>query len=115
MPFTFLRTPRHLFAVALCLCLIAVGTWLLNPFAALLLALPVNCWMLASIGETRPASRAWLAAIGLVPAVIVAVAYMSQLSMGPLSSRALIASHCTNAFGPAAQKPTAKSCRPFSE
>ena len=39
---------------------------------------------------------------------------LDQLSIAPLSADGNVSSHCTNAFGPAAQKPTAKSCRPCS-
>jgi hypothetical protein len=71
-------------ATALALSVVAVVLWFLNPFAALLFALPLHCWMLAALADIRPATRAWLVAIGLLPAVVVAAVYMRELLVGPL-------------------------------
>jgi hypothetical protein len=71
-------------ATALGLCAVAVATWFLNPLAALLFALPLNCWMLAVLSGARPATRAWLVALGLLPVALVAGTYMHELSLGPL-------------------------------
>ena len=64
----------------------AVVAWLLNPFAALLLVLPLHCWMLAAITDVRPLTRAWLVAIGLLPAALVAGTYMRELSLDPIQA-----------------------------
>jgi hypothetical protein len=71
-------------ATAGALCAVAVGLWFLNPFAALLFALPLHCWMLAAVADVRPVTRAWLVAIGLLPALLVAATYMRELLLGPL-------------------------------
>jgi hypothetical protein len=71
-------------ATAGALCAVAVGLWFLNPFAALLFALPLHCWMLAAVADVRPATRAWLVAIGVLPALLVAATYMRELLLGPL-------------------------------
>jgi hypothetical protein len=73
-------------ATALALCAVAVVAWLLNPFAALLLVLPLHCWMLAAITDARPLTRAWLVAIGLLPAALVAGTYMRELSLDPIQA-----------------------------
>lgn len=72
-------------AVSLALCLVAIAAWVVNPFAGLALALTLNCWMLATMGDGRPATRGWLLALGLVPALVVAATYMHELSLGPLA------------------------------
>jgi hypothetical protein len=71
-------------ATAIALCVVAVVLWLLNPFAALLFVLPLHCWMLAALANVRPATRAWLVALGLLPLLLVAGTYMRELLLGPL-------------------------------
>jgi hypothetical protein len=71
-------------ATAVGLCAVAVGLWFLNPFAALLFALPLHCWMLAAVADVRPATRAWLIALGLLPVALVAATYMRELLLDPL-------------------------------
>jgi hypothetical protein len=73
-------------ATALGLCLIAIATWFLNPFAAVLFAIPLNCWMLAVLSGVRRAGRAWLFALGLLPVALMAGTYMHELSLGPLDA-----------------------------
>ena len=73
-------------AKSLGLCAVSVAIWFLNPYAALLFALPLNCWMLAVISGARPATRVWLVLIGLLPAALVAGTYMHELSLGPLEA-----------------------------
>ena len=66
------------------LSLVAVVAWFLNPFLALTLVLPLHCWMLATMADLRPGVRAWLAAIGVLPALAIAATYMHELSLGPI-------------------------------
>jgi hypothetical protein len=73
-------------ATALSLSAVAVGIWFLNPFACLLFALPLHCWMLAVLSGARRSVRAWLVVIGLLPAAIVAGAYMRELLLDPLEA-----------------------------
>jgi hypothetical protein len=73
-------------ATALGLCVVAVATWFLNPVAALLFAIPLNCWMLAVLSGVRPASRAWLLVLGLLPLALVGATYMHELALGPLDA-----------------------------
>jgi hypothetical protein len=73
-------------ATALALCAVAIGTWFLNPFACLLFALPLHCWMLAALSGVRRSVRVWLVAIGLIPALIVVGAYMRELLLDPLEA-----------------------------
>jgi hypothetical protein len=70
--------------VAVALSALAAGLWFVNPFAALLFAVPLHCWTLAAVADMRPAPRAWLVALGLLPALLVAGTYMRELSLGPL-------------------------------
>lgn len=71
-------------ALAVVLCAVAVLLWAFNPFAALLFALPLNCWMLAGLARFRPTTRAWVVALGLLPAALVAATYMRELDLGPV-------------------------------
>ena len=73
-------------ATSLCLCALVIGTWFLNPFAALLLALPLNCWMVATLADVRRSTRIWLALAGLLPAAIVIGTYMRELRLDPLEA-----------------------------
>ncbi|HEX8076106.1 MAG TPA: hypothetical protein VF545_14115, partial [Thermoleophilaceae bacterium] len=71
-------------AVSVVLSLLAVGAWLVNPFAGLALVLPLHCWMLATMTGVRPAARAWLAAVGVLPGLAIAATYMHEMGLGPL-------------------------------
>ncbi len=73
-------------AVVLVLCAVAIGVWIVNPFAALLLVPALHLWLLAIAPEVRPRARFTLPmfALGLLPAVLVAWAYARQLQLNPL-------------------------------
>jgi hypothetical protein len=71
-------------AVSMGLCATAVGLWFMNPYAALLFALPLHCWMLAALSRVGRGARAVLVAVGLLPALVVAGAYMRELLLDPL-------------------------------
>jgi Peptidase family M28 len=63
---------------------VSVLTWLVNPFAVLLLAPAANLWLLACEPGARPRPLAWGAlALGLVPLVLVALVYAHTLALGP--------------------------------
>lgn len=63
---------------------VAVVAWLVNPYAALLLVLPANLWLLTATGETRPARALLVAAVllSLVPIVLVVGSVAAQLAVG---------------------------------
>jgi MFS family permease len=70
--------------------MIAVGSlllWLVNPYAGLLVVPAAHLWMLLALTRPLPARRVRmvLIAIGLTPALLVAVYYMFALSVDPLS------------------------------
>ena len=66
-------------AASLGLCVVALAIWLLNPFAALLFALPLNsCLFFLTL--------ALLLLVGLLPGVLLAATYMHELSLGPLGA-----------------------------
>jgi len=69
---------------------IAAGSlllWLVNPFAGLLVVPAAHLWMLLALTRPLPGRRVRivLIAIGLTPAVLVALYYMFALSVDPLS------------------------------
>jgi hypothetical protein len=70
--------------ISAALSLLAVAAWFVNPFVGLALVLPLHCWMLATMTGVRPAARVWLAAIGVLPAVVIAATYMHEMALGPL-------------------------------
>jgi hypothetical protein len=68
---------------------IAAGTlllWLVNPYAGLLAVPAAHLWMLLALTRPLPArrTRLLLIAVGLAPAVLVAVYYLFALSLDPL-------------------------------
>jgi MFS family permease len=69
---------------------IAAGSlllWLVNPFAGLLVVPAAHLWMLLALTRPLPGRRVRIAliAVGLTPALLVAVYYMFALSVDPLS------------------------------
>jgi hypothetical protein len=69
---------------------IAVGSpllWLVNPYAGLLVVPAAHLWMLLALTRPLPNRRvrAVLIAVGVAPAVLVALYYMFALSLNPLS------------------------------
>jgi hypothetical protein len=69
---------------------IAAGSillWLVNPYAGLLAVPAAHLWMLLALTRPLPGRRVRLAliALGLAPAVLVAVYYMFALNLDPLS------------------------------
>jgi hypothetical protein len=69
---------------------IAAGSillWLVNPYAGLLAVPAAHLWMLLALTRPLPGRRVRLAliALGLAPAVLVAVYYMFALNVDPLS------------------------------
>ncbi len=73
-------------APALVISLVAIIVWILNPYAALLLVLPVNIWLLVGAREL-PLRRRWAIfwiLVSLLPVVAVAVVYLGQFSLSPL-------------------------------
>ena len=69
---------------------IAAGSlllWLVNPFAGLLVVPAAHLWMLLALTRPLPGRRVRivLIAIGVTPALLVALYYMFALSLDPLS------------------------------
>jgi hypothetical protein len=74
-------------APALVICLVAVVVWVFNPYAALLLILPVNIWLLVGARET-PLRRRWAIfwiLLSLLPVVAVALVYLDQFALSPFA------------------------------
>jgi hypothetical protein len=74
-------------APALVIGLVAVVVWIFNPYAALLLILPVNIWLLVGARE-RPLRRRWAIfwiLFSLLPVVAVALVYLDQFALSPLT------------------------------
>jgi hypothetical protein len=73
-------------AVTLVLSVAALALWLVDPFAALVAAPAVHCWMLATLIDPPPARRVRLGllAAGLVLPVLLAVYQLFVLGVNPL-------------------------------
>jgi hypothetical protein len=78
--------PGAAVALALTLSVSALLLWLLNPYAGLLAAPAAHLWMIAVLTRPLPPrrARAVMIALGVVPALLVAVYYLVALSMDPL-------------------------------
>lgn len=79
------EAPGASLAPTLVVCLISVVVWILNPYAALLLVLPVNIWLLVGARDL-PLRRRWAAfwiLFSLLPVLAVALAYLEELSLSP--------------------------------
>lgn len=79
-------SPGAAAAVVLVLCALTTAVWVVNPFAALLLVPALHLWLLAVAPETRVHPLAALAmfAVGLVPPVLIALAYARLLALDAL-------------------------------
>jgi hypothetical protein len=66
------------------MCLVTLATWIVNPFAALLVIPALHLWMWVLDGELRPHPilTVVLLLIGLVPPVLVAFSYAHALGFG---------------------------------
>ncbi len=75
-------------AVLLLLCAVALGVWLSNPFAAILIIPALHLWMWIVVPDVRlpvPAALALFLA-GLALPTLVALEYASSLGLGPLTA-----------------------------
>jgi hypothetical protein len=76
-------------AVAACLttCAATFVLWLINPYASLVVVPAAHLWMLATLSDPAPPRRGRLAlvALGVVPALLVALYWLIALSVDPLS------------------------------
>jgi hypothetical protein len=71
-------------ALLLVTCVLAWVSWAGNPYAALLLVLPANLWLLLAEGaRPRRALAAALVLASLAPVGLVIAAYADALAMGP--------------------------------
>ena len=73
-------------AIALTLTVLGLLTWKLNPYAALILALPLHALLLASLTPVRRLPGLVLVVLGAVPLVLVAGYYMAHFNLGPLDA-----------------------------
>ncbi|GAC1526925.1 MAG: hypothetical protein NVS2B6_14550 [Thermoleophilaceae bacterium] len=71
-------------ATALVLSSVGFAVALLNPYAALVLALAVHLWTLATIGEMRTRPAVVLSGLALAPVVALGAYYLWRLSLDPL-------------------------------
>ncbi len=79
------EAPGASLAPSLVIAVAAVVVWIINPYAALLLVLPVNIWLLVGAREL-PLRRRWAIfwiLVSLLPILAVAVAYLDQYSLSP--------------------------------
>lgn len=76
-------SPGAAAAVLLVLCAIALVVWIFNPYSALLLVPALHLWLLAIAPEVRlhPFAALGLFAVGLLPPLLVAVAYARQFGL----------------------------------
>jgi hypothetical protein len=74
-------------ALALTIATASLLLWLINPYAGLLAVPAAHLWMLLALTRPLPDRRvrAVLIAVGVLPALIVAIYYMFALSLDPLS------------------------------
>jgi hypothetical protein len=71
-------------AASLAFSLIAVPIALLNPYAGLMLVLPLHLWMVATLTDARLRTRWILAAVGFAPVLFVGGYYLWRLGLSPL-------------------------------
>ena len=74
-------------ALALVLAVVSIAVWVVNPFAALALLPAFHLWLLVTaspVPAARPAGIA-LVASGLFVPLLIALAVLDRLSLGPLS------------------------------
>jgi hypothetical protein len=74
-------------ALALTIAAASILLWLVDPYAGLLAVPAAHLWMLLALTRPLPDRRvrAALIAVGVLPALIVAIYYMFALSLDPLS------------------------------
>ena len=75
-------------ALALALSLVTLATWLVNPYAALIMVPALHLWLIAAIADVpdRGPVPIVLGVVGLLPLVVVVLFYMSRLSLNPLEA-----------------------------
>jgi hypothetical protein len=81
------EAPGASLAPALVISIVAVVVWIVNPYAALLLILPVNIWLLVGAREERLRRRwaiFWIF-FSLLPVLAVALAYLDQFELSPFA------------------------------
>ena len=81
------EAPGASLAPSLVVCLVAIVAWIFNPYAALLLVLPVNIWLLVGAREL-PLRRRWAIfwiLVSVLPVVAVVLVYLDQFALSPLA------------------------------
>jgi len=73
-------------AIALCLAVVGVLAWVLNPFAALVLLPVLHFWTLAALSRVGRGGALALVAAGLVPLALLVLFYMFRFDLGPLEA-----------------------------
>jgi hypothetical protein len=73
-------------AISLSLVVLGLITWLLNPFAALMMALPIHLWMIAALTNVRRAGAVVMMLIGLVPLLLVVAYYSLHFGLSPVNA-----------------------------
>lgn len=78
------QAPAAPLAPLVVLLAVALVAWVVNPYAALLLVIPANVWLLTATGEARlpPGLVVALVALSLVPVALVVVSVAHQLAVG---------------------------------
>lgn len=74
-------------ALALVLCVASLAVWVVNPFAALALLPAFHIWLLVTASRVPPPRAAGVAlvALGLLIPLLIGLAILSRLSLGPVS------------------------------
>ncbi|HEX6714860.1 MAG TPA: hypothetical protein VF066_15825 [Thermoleophilaceae bacterium] len=74
-------------ALALVLALVSIAVWVVNPFAALALLPAFHIWLLVTASSVPPVQPAGIALVasGLVVPLLIALAVLDRLSLGPVS------------------------------
>jgi hypothetical protein len=74
-------------ALALALALVSIAVWLVNPFAALALLPAFHLWLLVTNAAVPPPRAAGIVLVlaALLPALLIVLAVLARLSLGPLS------------------------------
>jgi MFS family permease len=73
-------------AIGLSLAAIGVAAWVLNPYAALVIAPAVHAWLLAALTPVRRIPGLVLVVVGAVPMVLVVAYYVAHFDLGPLDA-----------------------------
>ena len=73
-------------AIALCLTIVGIVAWSLNPYAGLVLLPTLHLWTLAALARVGRGGALGLVAAGLLPIALLVLFYMLRFDLGPLDA-----------------------------